>query len=302
MKATLDIPTLTAFVTVVRAGTFTAAARTLRTHKTHLSRVVSRLESQLGVQLIRRTTRSLTATEVGRELFQRATCVLTALEETERAISQAQGEPRGVLRLTCGVEFGVLAVSHWVSRYLSRYPKTRAEADFTNRMVDIVHEGIDVAIRVGVLGDSGLSARKLGDIRYALYASPKYMRGRPSPKLPGDLAEHDLVAHSPTGAATMGKLTREKQAAEINKTPRLVVNNSMAAREATVAGLGIAVLPSYMAAPLVADKRLVQVLPGWERPSVPVHAVFASSRFLAPTVRAFVDLARQEFDETLLQS
>jgi DNA-binding transcriptional LysR family regulator len=142
--------------------------------------VVSRLEKKLGARLLQRSTRSLAVTEVGRELYERAVGILSALDETEAMIQRTHAEPQGVLRLTCGVELGLLVVNPWIRAYLERYPQVRIDADFSDRIVDLIHEGFDLAVRVGELADSSLSARSLGAITYALYASPKYLRTHPA--------------------------------------------------------------------------------------------------------------------------
>jgi LysR family transcriptional regulator for bpeEF and oprC len=294
---TIDINQLAVFVAVARAGSFTAAARTLGTQKAHVSRVISRLERQLGVQLLNRTTRSLAVTEVGRELYERATGILAALEETQAAIQHTQGEPQGVLKLTCGVEYGLLVVNGWIAEYLRRYPKVRVDADVSNRIADLIHEGFDLAIRIGDLPDStGLAARRLGSVHYALYASPKYLKGRSRPAEPADLAAHDLIMFAP-GPPVVWQLVNGQQSAEVGGPARLVVNNNMAARDAAVAGLGMALLPRFQAEPRVRQRELVEMLPGWTRPPAPIHAVFPSSRYLAPKVRAFIDLARASMPE-----
>jgi LysR family transcriptional regulator for bpeEF and oprC len=293
MAATIALEDLTVFVAVVRAGSFTGAARTLGTQKAHASRVVSRLEKRLAVRLLQRSTRSLAVTEVGRELYERAVGILSALDETQAVIQRTQAEPRGVLRLTCGVEFGLLVVNRWIRGYLERYPLVRVEADFSDRLVDLIHEGFDLAIRVGDLADSNLSARSLGAISYALYASPEYLGRHAAPKRPEDLISHDLIMFA-AASPPAWRLVDANRHINIEARARLVVNNHVCARDATVDGLGIALLPRFQAAPFVNEGRLVEILPGWTRTPAPVHAIFASSRYLTPKVRAFIDLARDQ--------
>lgn len=290
VTATIAIEDLTVFAAVVRAGSFTGAARVLGTQKAHASRVVSRLEKRLGVRLLQRSTRSLAVTEVGRELYERSVGILSALDETQAMIQRTHAEPQGVLRLTCGVEFGLLVVNRWVRAYLERYPLVRVEADFSDRVVDLIHEGFDLAIRIGRLADSSLSARPLGEINYALYASPDYLRRRPAPEHPQELESHELIMFV-AAPPPAWHLANAEEHIDIEALPRLVVNNHVGARDAAVSGLGIALLPRFQAAPFIGDGRLVEVLPGWTRTPAPIHAVFASSRYLAPKVRSFIDLA-----------
>jgi DNA-binding transcriptional LysR family regulator len=294
----MDLPSLQAFLKVVQTGSFTRAADALHTQKAHLSRVVSQLERELGVRLLERTTRALSLTEVGREFFERAVGILASVEDAQRVVQKAQGEPRGTLKLTCGVEFGMIAVSGWIDRYLQRYPQMRAEADFTGRLVDIVHEGFDLAIRVGPLADSTLAARKLGDLTYGLFASPDYVARRGVPEHPSDLATHDVLAFAGGSHRATWTLSKGGHEERPLLQPRLKANNVFAVRDAAIAGLGIAQLPQIVAAAQVSGRQLNAVLPGWSPPTVPVHAVFASARYLTPKVRGFIDLAVEAFDDT----
>jgi DNA-binding transcriptional LysR family regulator len=287
----MDLPSLQAFVKVVQTGSFTRAADALDTQKAHLSRVVSQLERELGVRLLERTTRALSMTEIGREFFERAVGILALVEDAQRAVQKAQGEPRGTLRLTCGSEFGMIAVSRWIDRYLQRYPEVRVDADFTGRIVDIVHEGFDLAIRVGPLPDSTLAARKLGDLHYGLFASPDYLARRGVPAHPDDLTEHDVLAFAGGTHQAIWTLSRGDQQHRVELSARLKANNVFAIRDAAVAGLGVAQLPLIVATPPLRSTRLQPVLADWAPPSVPVHAVFASARYLTPKVRSFIELA-----------
>jgi LysR family transcriptional regulator, regulator for bpeEF and oprC len=295
----MNIDELATFVAVVRAESFTGAARALGLQKAHVSRVVSRLERKLGARLLQRSTRSLAVTEVGRELYERATAILSAIDETQAVIQRSQAEPQGILKLTCGVEFGQLIVNGWIREFLKLYPSVRVDAYFTERVVDFIHEGFDLAIRVGQLADSSLSARSLGKIRYALYASPGYLKEHPGPKHPQDLIGHDLIMFVMSSAASMPTwhLENDGERADVAAPARLVVNNHVSARDAAVDGLGVGLLPCFQAAPFAKAGRLIEVLPGWTRAPVPVHAVFGSSRYLTPKVRAFIDLASRSTTE-----
>lgn len=289
----MELTSLRAFVKVVQTGSFTRAADTLSTQKAYLSRVVTQLEKELGARLLERTTRSLSLTEIGREFFERAVGILAAVEDAERAVQKAQDEPRGVLKLTCGVEFGMIAVSGWISDYLARHPQVRVDADFTGRLVDIVHEGFDLAIRVGPLTDSTLTARKLGELHYGLYAAPGYLARRAAPARPEDLVVHETLAFSGGSHQATWVLSRDNQTERVNLKPRLKANNVFAVRDAAVAGHGIAQLPALVADAAVQADLLRGLLMDWSLPNAPVHAVFASARYLTPKVRAFIDLAAE---------
>lgn len=291
----MELSHLDTFIKVVQTGSFTRAAEQLHTQKAHVSRVVSQLEAELGVRLLERTTRSLSLTEIGRELFERAVGILGAADDARRAVQQAQGEPRGTLRLSCGVEFGMLAVNRWVRDYLLRHPDVNVDLEMTGRVVDLVHEGFDLAVRVGPLADSTLAARKLGELRYGLFAAPGYLRRHPPPRQPGDLAQHALIRFSGSRLRLVWTFTRGADTQRVEPVARLNANNSFAVRDAAVDALGIAQLPLLLAQPEVDAGRLVPVLADWQLPSAPVHAVFASARYLTPKVRAFIDLAVEAF-------
>lgn len=291
----MDLNALQAFVKVVQTGSFTRAADALHTQKARLSRVVSQLERELAVRLLERSTRSLSLTEPGREFFERAQGILNSVDDARQAMQRIRGEPQGTLRLTCGVEFGLMAVSAWIADYLLAYPQVQVDADLTNRVVDIVHEGFDLAVRVGPLQDSSLAARRLGQLDYGLYAAPGYLRRHGRPAHPRELAAHALVVYA--GAAPQGQwqLTRADDTQRVKLQPRLRVNTSLAAKEALQRGLGIGLLPRRVAEPAGPGAALRRVLPEWAAPEAPVHAVFASARYLTPKVRAFIDLAAGSF-------
>jgi DNA-binding transcriptional LysR family regulator len=285
----MDISELNALVKVVQTGSFTKAAELLGTSKAHLSRVISGLEGELKAQLLQRSTRSLSLTEVGRDVFERAVGILASVEDTKRMAAQLHAEPSGTLKLTCGAEFGMLRVNAWINGYLARHPQVTVEVKYTSRLIDLVHEGFDLAIRIGKLQDSRLAARTLGRLEYGLFASPAYLKQNGKPEHPDELERHDLLMLT-IGAQYAG-WTLVKGSVELRVPPRgrLRVNNSFAVRDAAVAGLGIARLPTLVARKPVEQGLLVPVLPGWHGEPIPVHAVFPSSRYLSPKVRAFID-------------
>jgi DNA-binding transcriptional LysR family regulator len=294
-KTTISIDDLKVYTTVVRLGSFTAAAEAMDTNKAHVSRVVTRLEKQLSSQLLLRSTRSLNVTEVGRELYERSIGIIAALEETQASITQAQTEPQGSLRITAGFDFGTLKVDNWIASHLQRHPKMRVETDYTNRITDVIHEGIDIAIRLGPLPDSELSARKLGEIHYGLYATSKYLDGRSIPANIDDLKSHNLIFFSPRGKPNW-KLVNDHQMEDVDGEGFSSVSNIVTAYNLIKQHLGISLLPHFMVQENLQNKELVQILPDWNRIPVPVHAVFASSRYMAPKVRSFIDLCIEEFD------
>ena len=293
----METSELAVFVKVVQTGSFTRAAESMGTQKAYLSRVVKQLERKLGVRLLERTTRSLSLTEAGREIFERAVGILGAIEDVERVAQQTLAEPRGTLRLTCGVEFGMIAVSRWISDYLARYPLVNVESDLTGRIIDIVHEGFDLAIRIGPLSDSSLAARRLGELRYGLFASDNYLDRHGTPDSPAALAQHDLLHFSGGSPRQTWTLLRGADEIKVAVSPRLRINNSFAVRDAALHGLGIARLPLAVVSNLPEALHLTRVLPQWSPPPAPVNAVFPGLRYLTPKVRAFIDHAVERFDD-----
>ena len=294
MNTSIDLPEMRVFAAVVTDGSFTMAADRLGTDKARVSRIISRMEEKLGTQLLTRSTRRLSVTEVGRDYFERAMCILTAAEAAEAAVAQQSREPKGLLKITAGSEFGTMVVSEWIATFLRLAPKVTVEVEYTNRLVDIIHEGFDVAVRVGTLEDSGLSARKLGEVTYGLYAAPDYLKRGPAVVAVSDLKHHELIMKTTRGRSNWS-LVNGTNRERITTSPRCAVNSTIAAKDLALAGLGITHLPRFMAAPHLADGTLSCVLSGWAEVPAPVHAVFASSRYMDPKVRSFVDLSLSAF-------
>ncbi len=298
MNTTIDLAEMKTFVAVVTDSSFTTAAERLGTDKARVSRIVRKMEEKLGARLINRSTRRLSVTEVGRDYFERAVGILNAAEAAEAAVAQQSGELKGQIRITAGTEFGTMVVDGWIARFLGLAPKVTVETEYTNRLVDIIHEGIDVAIRVGTLQDSGLSARKLGEITYGLYAAPDYLKQKLKLSTVSDLQHHQLIMKTQPGRPSWTLLNgTETEYVEIS--PRASVNSTLTAKNLALAGIGIAQLPRFIAEPYVNNGNLSLVLSGWSHAPAPVHAVFASSRYMDPKVRSFVDLCVSEFQVTM---
>ncbi|PZR00585.1 MAG: LysR family transcriptional regulator [Cereibacter sphaeroides] len=294
MKCVIETEHLRTFAAVVAEGSFTRAADRLNTNKAHVSRIIARLEEHLEVRLLERTTRAIALTEAGRELHGRARFILAALDETEASLRRRSDAPSGLLRLTCGTEIGLMQVNGWIAEYLRRNPGASVSADFCDRVTDLLHEGLDLAIREGDLTDSTLSARKLGEITYGFFASPGYLQDRGIPQAPESLRIHDLIQFSLPGRAN-APLIHHGATTTLDHPARYAANTNMALRDMAAAGLGIALLPNWLAEPLAAEGRLTPILPGWSRAPVPVYAVFPSTQYLTANLRAFIDIARQRF-------
>jgi len=282
---------------VVESGSFTRAADVLGSQRSHVSRVIAQLEAELGATLLERTTRTQSITEAGREVYERAVGILGAVDDAVRVVQKSREAPQGHLRVTCDVEFGMGAIAPWIEEYLARYPKTTAEVEYASRDIDLVHEGFDVAVRAGPIPSSQLVARRLGAFEYGLFASPAYVRARGLPATPDDLGKHALVAIAGTGPKTAWALVHASDGTTTKVTcaARLRVNAGAGVREALLADIGIGQLPHVVADDLLAEGRLVRVLPQWRPPSQDLYAVFPSNRYLTPKLRAFVELALERF-------
>ncbi|MCA9525957.1 MAG: LysR family transcriptional regulator [Myxococcales bacterium] len=288
---------LEVLVKVVEAGSLTRAAGVLRMQRSNVSRALAELEAELGVVLLDRTTRRQSVTEAGREVYGRAVGILEAVAETHLLTQRLHDDPRGCLRLTCSVEYGMVVVGPLIEGYLARYPQTTVEVEYASRDIDIVHEGFDLAIRGGPLPDSSLVARKLGRFDYGLFASPAYVAARGAPETPEALGAHDVIHSSGQDVRPVWTLHHPQRAApvRVEGQPRLRVNTGAAVRSAVLQGLGVAPLPTVMARAYVAQGQLQRLLAPWHPASVPVYAVYPQSRHLSPKVRAFVDLALSAF-------
>jgi DNA-binding transcriptional LysR family regulator len=281
------------FVAVLDGGSLAAAARKLRRSPPAVTRALAELEARLGVRLIERTTRRLAPTEAGRRLAEQARRLILDFEE---AMGEAAGEgtrPRGRLRIAAPLAFGRIHVAPIVTAFLDAYPEVSAELSLADRVVDLVEEGIDVAVRIGQLGDTSLVARRVGAVRRVLAASPNYLAEHGTPRRPADLAAHELILFSGGGEGEWkfaDPRDRETQIA-LPVRARFAVNQADAAIAAAREGRGIVAALSYQVAPDLAAGRLVRVLQDFETAPIPVHLVFPSARHMVPRLRAFLDFA-----------
>ena len=287
----MDLNQLVVFVEVVRAGSFTAAARALDMPKSTVSRKLSQLESRLGAQLLQRTTRQLRLTDTGAAYYERVARVVADARAAEGLVAELHEAPCGVLRVTAPMTFAFLGPI--VAEYLRLNPAVRVDMVCTDRVVDLLAEGFDVAIRVSRMADSTLVARGLGTVQRFLVAAPSYLRGRAAPRRPEDLSAHDTVVFAGGNEDDTWALQSGRKRAEVRLEPRLVVNDYDVLLEAVRAGLGIASLPDYL---LRRESRtsLQPVLPEWRAVDLPVHAVWYGGR-PSKKLAAFLDLVKARF-------
>ncbi len=295
-----DLNDLRYFAQVVEHGGFAPAGRALGIPKSKLSRRIAELEERLGAKLILRSTRSFAVTELGREYYTHCRAMLVQAEAAEESIALAHAEPRGVVRMSCPVALLATRIGEMLADFMAEHPQVELHLEETNRKVDVVAEGIDLAIRVRPppLQDSELVMRVLSDRGQCLVASPSLLRQWGTPASPAELArlpsmdlgqpqdEHRWVLDGPDGAR-----------AEVRHHPRYVTRAMLALRAAAVAGVGVVQLPRMMLRQEFERGELLQVLPGWEPRREIIHAVFASRRGQLPAVRRLVDYLARRFEE-----
>jgi len=287
------IDAMQAFATVAELHGFAPAARRLKLSPSAVTRLVAALEAHLGVRLLQRTTRSVALTDAGQRYLERARRILADLAEAELAAESERLQPAGQLVVSAPFGFGRLHVAPVVSAYLNRYPEVSAELRLEDRLVNLVEDGVDCAVRIGHLGDSSLVARQVGHMRRIVVGSPAYFKARGEPASPEALARHHTIQFGPTSDWRFLKEDRELR---ITISPRLVTNNADAAIAHAEAGGGVTRVLAYQAADALRAKRLKIVLAKYERPRLPIHIVFPSSRLLSAKVRAFIDLVATTCD------
>jgi len=282
----MELDGIAIFVKVVQAGSFTGAARLLGIPNTTVSAKVARLEKRLGVTLIHRTTRRLSITPAGRAYFERCVRGLEEIETAEAEVSLSAAEPRGLLRVTAPGDVAMGMLPPIVSQFLKRYPRTRVEVMVANRVVDLVAEGVHLAIRAAALRDSTLVARRFMPFSGALWTSRAYLDRRGAPKIPAELEQHDCLVF-PRFSAQPLRLTDGRSRVEIGLKGRLAVDDPQTLRNFILQGDGIGMVPDFLAR----DTPLVRVLPKWTWTSGALSFVYPGQRFVSANVRAFIDIA-----------
>ena len=287
-----DLNDMLYFAEVVERGGFAAAGRALGLPKSRLSRRVAELETRLGVRLLQRTTRKLSLTEVGEIYLRHCSAMRDEALAAAEAVDRMQVEPRGTLRITCPVTLAQSTLGYLIPRYLALYPQVKLDMRVTNRVVDLVEEGIDIALRVRpTLDDSGsLVVKQLGATSGYLLASPEQLRRQGTPAGPEDLPQLDTVAMSSTdGRSTWVLVGPEGQEFVFQHQPRYVADDLQTLKLAVLAGTGISFLPETLSKAELQAQLLVPVLPGWAPKPGMAHAVFPSRRGQVPAVRSFLD-------------
>lgn len=278
-----------AFVAAVQAGSLSAAAARLGTTKSNVSRRIAELEAHLGVRLLNRNPRGLSTTDVGAEFYEHLNTLLGELRSAEQLVSDRSAEPRGVLRISAPASFGTLHLKTAAVALMEQYPELILDIDLDDRIVDIVTNGYDCAVRLGRLQDSSLIARNVAANRHVICASPAYLANRGEPAHPDELAGHDGLHFSLREPHLMWQLERDGEQASYRVGFRMRSNNGEVLQEAALAGMGLAILPTFMAAPHLLSKRLRPVLTSYSLAGGTISVVFAKNKQPSVKLRALID-------------
>lgn len=286
----IDLNDLRVFERVAALTSFSAAARVLDLPKSSVSRSVQRLETSLATRLMQRTTRQVILTDAGVALKEKCSDLLGRLEETLDYVGGLSDGPRGCLRISAGIGFGVNVLSELLPEFSALYPDVDVALELSSASADLVGDRVDVAIRMGPLPDSQIVAKRLGALHRYVCASPAYLERRGTPTAIADLRAHDLIEMpAADGRKPVWTFTRNGETVEHRRSARISVNCALTIHRLVMNGAGIGLSSGYLCGPEIVAGRLVRLLADWTLPPVEVNAVFPSRRELSPTVRAFVD-------------
>ena len=283
----MELGDVAVFVKVIQSGSFTEAARRLGAPKSTISSKVLGLERRLGVTLLQRTTRKLHLTEEGASFFQTCVRALGDIESAEAVAASGQKVPQGTICVTAPNESNRV-IAYFLKGFLARYPNIRVDLRLTNRYIDLVGEGIDVAIRAGDQKDSSLVAKKVANTRWGFFATPNYLAEKGTPDAPNDLEKHNCIVFLKLKNEPV-YLSNGKQKAEIKLNSVVTADDLAALRELALQDLGVILVPTFFCREDVAAKRLVPLLPGWSSAHSPISIVYPAQKFQLPKIRVFVD-------------
>ena len=286
------------FVRVVADGSYAEAARALGLTRSAVSKAVMELEQLMGARLLDRTTRRVSPTEAGLAYYESCVDILSRVEETELQVSRLHDEPKGVLKLNAPLSFGILYLGPAIAEFMSLYPDLKIELTLNDRFIDPLEEGVDVTVRIGVLADSSLVARKLAPARRVLVASPAYLEQAGAPAVPEDLARHRCLAYGHTTTLQRWQLTRGGETVQVAVNSAMCSNNGDILRSALLAHQGIATLPTFLVGPDIAAARLSVVLPDYPPTELGIFALYAPNRYLAAKSRVLIDFLTTRFGRT----
>jgi DNA-binding transcriptional LysR family regulator len=288
------------FVRVAETGGFSAVAREAANTQPTVSRTIAALEAHLGVRLLNRSSRAVTLTDDGRAFYAHAMRALEAITDAEACVGRRHSQPTGLLRLGSPVAFGRLHVAPRMPAFLTQYPEVEIELSMNDAFVDLVGEGLDLVVRVGMLEDPSLIARRIGTTRRVTVASADYLRRRGVPLTPNDLRQHECVVY--TRLATMNRwhFDGSDGPVSVEVRGRFRADNSEAVREAVINGAGIAVIPVWMFTDEISSGRVRIILDAFEPNALPIHAVYPSRRQVSAKVRVMIDFLAEAFGHSPL--
>ncbi len=285
----MDLNDIVVFTKVVETKSFTGAAEQLGLPKSTVSRKLAQLEERLGVRLVQRTTRKLALTDIGEVYYERCARIVADVMSAEQLVTDMQSTPRGRLRITAPVDLSSRYLGGIISAFCASHPDVTVEVEATDRVVDLIEEGFDVAVRVGTLNESTLIARRLCTLSAWLFASPAYIARRGTPATIEELDDHDRILFTPQGRNQVWTIHAGDQAYEFGRPAHFASNNYGAVRDAAVSGGGIAVMTDFMAASSCGSGELVRVLPAWAARPTDVHAVYPARQNMPPRLTLFLD-------------
>lgn len=293
-----DLSGIAVFTAVVDTGSFTAAAEKLGQSKSAISKQVTRLEQRLGAQLLARTTRRLNLTEVGQAYYDRCRRIIAEAEEAELAVTSMQDVPRGTLRVSAPLSFGISNLAAALPEFMAAHNELRVDIDFSDRRVDIIEEGFDMAIRIGRLEDSSLIAKRIAATRRPTLASPEYWKKNGIPEHPRDLVHHNCLTYTYLDSPNHWHFRDPENPREefsVRVGGSMNSNNGNTLAEAAIKGLGIVLSPTFIVADAIKTGTLVPQLEKFEIDPIGIHAIYPPNRHLSAKVRAFIDFLGARF-------
>lgn len=282
------------FVCTVETGSFSAAARRLDVGQPAVSKAIAQLEDRLQTRLLLRSTRGLTPTEAGQAYFESAKRAIAMVDEADGAARGVNADLVGKLRVCAAVTFARLHIIPHIKTFLQRHPALEVEVMLDDRQIDLLEHGIDVALRMGNLGDSSMTARRIASGRRMVVAAPAYLAEHDMPQIPADLAQHEAVVYlNDSGGATTWSFERDSTALSVTVNGRLRVNAAEGVRAAVCAGVGVAIVSEWMFAPELANGTVQRLLPDWSLPTIDLWAVYPSGRLASAKARAFTAFVQE---------
>jgi DNA-binding transcriptional LysR family regulator len=283
------------FAAVVDAGSFVRAAEALEMSKAAVSRYVTELETRLGVRLIQRTTRKLSLTAEGEVFHARCQALLAEIEEAEAEITAKSGEAAGLVKVNVPVSFGILHLATLWGEFRARHPKVSFDVTLSDRVVDLVEEGFDLAVRIARLPASSLISRKLASTRMVLCAAPQYLQAAGTPRHPAELTQHAVLAYSLWASGDEWRFAGPDGAASVKTSPCIRTNSGDTCRAAALQGQGIVMQPSFLVGPDLAAGHLVELMPQYRGLELGIHAVYPTRKHVSTKVRLLIDFLVEAF-------